>query len=152
MAIRNIVKEGDPILRKKCRDVINFDGRLHTLLDDMHETMTAADGVGLAGPQVGYLRKVFVIETEEDGYMEFINPVIEETLGSQTGQEGCLSIPGKWGMVKRPAVVKIKAKDRFGRDFEAVLKKLSARAVCHENDHLSGILFIDKVIKEEDGE
>lgn len=149
MAIRNIVKIGDDVLRKTCRSVEKFDERLHILLDDMKETMREAQGVGLAAPQVGMLKRVFVIETEDDGYIEFINPEILETLGKQVGQEGCLSVPERYGDVERPAIVKIKASDRYGKEFEMVLKKLGARAVCHENDHLDGVLYIDREIKPE---
>lgn len=149
MAIRNIVKIGDDVLRKKCRPIEKFDEKLHILLDDMKETMRKAEGVGLAAPQVGMLKRAFVIETEETGVIEFINPEILETLGKQVGQEGCLSVPERYGDVERPAIVKIKAFDRNGKEFEMVLKKLGARAVCHENDHLDGVLYIDKEIKTE---
>ena len=149
MAIRNIVKIGDDVLRKKCRIVEKFDEKLHILLDDMTETMRKAEGVGLAAPQVGILKRVFVIETEEAGVLEFINPEILETLGKQVGQEGCLSVPERYGDVERPAMVKVKAFDRYGKEFEMVLKKLAARAVCHENDHLDGVLYIDREIKTE---
>ena len=152
MAIRNIVKYGDNVLRKKCRTVEKFDEKLHTLLDDMYETMVEANGVGLAGPQVGILKRVFVIETEETGRLDFVNPELVETLGYQTGQESCLSIMEECGYVKRPAIVKVKAQDRNGKEFEMVLKKLAARAFCHENDHLDGVLFIDKMIKDYDGD
>lgn len=149
MAIRNIVKIGDDVLRKKCRPIEKFDEKLHILLDDMKETMRKAEGVGLAAPQVGMLKRAFVIETEETGVIEFINPEILETLGKQVGQEGCLSVPERYGDVERPAIVKIKAFDRNGKEFEMVLKKLGARAVCHENDHLDGVLYIDREIKAE---
>ena len=149
MAIRNIVKIGDDVLRKTCRKVEKFDEKLHILLDDMTETMRKAEGVGLAAPQVGILKRVFVIETEETGVLEFINPEILETLGKQVGQEGCLSVPERYGDVERPAMVKVKAFDRYGKEFEMVLKKLAARAVCHENDHLDGVLYIDREIKTE---
>ena len=148
MAIRNIVKLGDDTLRKRCKPVTKFDDKLHQLLDDMYETMTEANGVGLAAPQVGILRRIFIIETEETGLMEFINPEIVETHGKQTAQESCLSVMEQCGYVERPAVVKIKGNDRNGNEFEAVVKKLAARAVCHESDHLDGVLFIDKVIED----
>ncbi len=148
MAIRNVVKIGDDVLRKKCRPVEVFDAKLHLLLDDMYETMQAADGVGLAAPQVGILRRVFIIETEDTGLVECINPEILETLGKQTGEEGCLSVPGKSGVVERPAIVKFKAYDRNGEPFEMVVKKLAARAICHENDHLDGTLYVDKMTEE----
>lgn len=152
MAIRQIVKLGDEVLRKKCRPVEKFDEKLHTLLDDMYETMTEANGVGLAAPQVGMLKRVFIIETEETGLIECVNPEIVETLGFQTGQESCLSVMEQSGYVKRPAIVKVKAQDRNGKPFEVVVKKLAARAMCHENDHLDGTLFIDKVIEDYEGE
>ena len=152
MAIRNIVKIGEDVLRKECREVVNFDGRLHYLLDDMKETMRQAQGVGLAAPQVGILRKIFIIETEETGLVECVNPKILDVKGSQIAQEGCLSCPGEYGYVKRPAIVKFSAKDRFGKPFEMVVKGLAARAICHENDHLSGTLFIDKIIPDYEGE
>ncbi len=152
MAIRNIVKIGDEILRKKCRPVTVFDEKLHVLLDDMYQTMTAANGVGLAGPQVGILRRLFIIETEETGLIECINPEIVETLGKQTGEEGCLSVLGRVGIVERPAVVKFKAYDRNGKPFERVVSKLAARAICHENDHLDGKLFVDCMIEEVENE
>lgn len=148
MAIRQIVKRGDDVLTKKCREVTNFDSKLHSLLDDMRETLKEANGAGLAAPQVGILRRIFLIDTEETGVVECINPTIIDTLGSQTGQEGCLSVPDEWGYVKRPAVVKFKAFDRNGKEFEMVVNKLAARAVCHENDHLDGKLFVEKIIKD----
>ncbi len=148
MAIRNIVKIGDDVLRKKCRPVEVFDAKLHALLDDMAETMHEAEGVGLAAPQVGILRRVFVIETEETGLVECINPEILETVGKQTGEEGCLSVPGRSGVVERPAVVKFKAFNRNGEPFQMVVKKLAARAICHENDHLDGGLYVDKMTEE----
>lgn len=148
MAIRNIVKIGDEILRKTCRPVTQFDEKLHALLDDMYETMVDANGVGLAAPQVGILRRVFIIWTEETGLIECINPEILETLGKQTGEEGCLSVTGRSGIVERPAVVKFRAFDRNGNLFEKSVNKLAARAICHEYDHLDGTLFVDKMIEE----
>ena len=152
MAIRNIVKIGDDVLRKKCREVVNFDGRLHYLLDDMKDTMREANGVGLAAPQVGILRNICIIETEETGLVECVNPEILDTKGKQIGQEGCLSCPGEAGYVERPAIVKFKALDRFGKPYEMVVKGLGARAICHETDHLSGTLFVDKIIHGYEGE
>ena len=152
MAIRNIVKNGDDVLRKKCRDVINFDGRLHYLLDDMKDTMHNAQGVGLAAPQVGILRNVCIIETEETGLIECVNPKIIDTKGKHTDQEGCLSCPGESGYVERPAIVKFQALDRHGKPFEMVVKGLAARAICHETDHLVGTLFVDKIIPDYEGE
>lgn len=152
MAIRNIVKIGDEVLRKKSRDVINFDGRLHYLLDDMRDTMRDAQGVGLAAPQVGILRNVCIIETEETGLIECVNPEIVDVKGRQIAQEGCLSCPGEGGYVERPAIVKFKALDRNGNPFEMVVKGLAARAICHETDHLIGTLFVDKIIPDYEGE
>ena len=143
MAVRNILTEEDSTLRKKSREVTTFDDRLHTLLDDMRETMDEANGVGLAAPQVGILRRVVVVNVD-DLYIELINPVIVETSGEQTGAEGCLSLPGVCGTVTRPNYVKVKALDRFGCSFDVSGEGLLARAFCHEIDHLDGILFADK--------
>ena len=145
MAIRNILTEKDPTLRKKSRMVTEFDGRLHTLLDDMRETLIQADGVGLAAPQVGVLRRA-VIVLNGDICIELINPEIIKTEGEQTDPEGCLSVPGVCGTVKRPYCVKVRAQDRNGSFFEVGGEGLVARAFCHELDHLDGILFTDKVI------
>ena len=147
MALRTIVKEGDPVLTKHCRPVTGFDERLHTLLDDMTETLLDAGGVGLAGPQVGVLRRVVVIDLDEDGMLELINPEIIEQSGEQDGMEGCLSVPGRWGMVKRPNVVKVKAQDRNGDWFEAEGEALIARCFCHELEHLDGHLFTEKAYR-----
>ena len=147
MALRTIVKEGDPVLTKRCRPVTSFDERLHTLLDDMTETLLDAGGVGLAGPQVGVLRRVVVIDLDEDGMLELINPEIIEQSGEQDGLEGCLSVPGRWGMVKRPNVVKVKAQDRNGDWFEAEGEALIARCFCHELEHLDGHLFTEKAYR-----
>lgn len=147
MALRTIVKEGDPVLTKRCRPVTSFDERLHTLLDDMTETLLDAGGVGLAGPQVGVLRRVVVIDLDEDGMLELINPEIIEQSGEQDGMEGCLSVPGRWGMVKRPNVVKVKAQDRNGDWFEAEGEALIARCFCHELEHLDGHLFTEKAYR-----
>ena len=147
MALRTIVKEGDPVLTKHCRSVTSFDERLHTLLDDMTETLLDAGGVGLAGPQVGVLRRVVVIDLDEDGMLELINPEIIEQSGEQDGMEGCLSVPGRWGMVKRPNVVKVKAQDRNGDWFEAEGEALIARCFCHELEHLDGHLFTEKAYR-----
>ena len=144
MAIRNIVKEGDDVLRKNCRTVVDFNERLWTLLDDMAETMYDANGVGLAAPQVGVLRRVVVIDVG-DGLMELINPAIVKTAGMQEGSEGCLSSPGEYGVVRRPMKVRVKAQDRYGKVFEAEGTGLLARAFCHEIDHLHGILFTSHV-------
>jgi len=146
MAIRNIRKYGDEILRKKARDVTAFDDNLKTLLEDMAETMKDADGVGLAAPQVGILRKAVVIDVG-DGLIELINPEIIFEEGETVEVEGCLSIPGVNGEVARPQKVRVKARDRNGKKFEIEGEDMLARALCHEIDHLKGVLFIDKVIK-----
>lgn len=140
MALRNIVKEGDDILNKKCRPVQKFDKKLAILLEDMAETMRNANGVGLAAPQVGILRRVVVIDIGE-GLIELVNPKIIAFSGEQEGSEGCLSFPGQWGIVKRPNYVKVKAQDRNGEDFTIEGKELLARAFCHELDHLDGVVF-----------
>lgn len=147
MALRNIVKQGDDILTKKCREVTKFDERLHTLLDDMAETMKEANGVGIAGPQVGYLKRICVVMDVNDGdkIIDMVNPVIIETSGEQNGPEGCLSFPGIYGYVSRPDTVKIRAQDRNGNWFERVGTGLTARAFCHETEHLDGHVFTEKV-------
>lgn len=159
MALRNIVQKGDSVLEKPCRPVTNFDDRLHILLDDMRETLVKSSGVGLAAPQVGVLRRaVLVVETnvpegEEEYIVELINPEIVEQSGEQEGPEGCLSLPGIFGWVERPEHVKIKAQDRNGEWFEAEGDGLTARAFCHELDHLEGILFdtlADHIMSEEE--
>ncbi|MBD5113763.1 MAG: peptide deformylase [Ruminococcaceae bacterium] len=142
MAKRNIVKFGDEILRKKCREVTDFDDRLWVLLDDMYETMTAANGVGLAAPQVGILKRVVVIDVG-DGRIELINPVITAAKGKNRDKEGCLSSPNLWGYVERPAKVKVTAKNRYGKEIKLEGTDLLARAFCHEIDHLNGIIFTD---------
>ena len=142
MAKRNIVKFGDDILRKKCREVTDFDDRLWVLLDDMYETMTAANGVGLAAPQVGILKRVVVIDVG-DGKIELINPVITMAKGTQREKEGCLSSPDLWGYVERPAKVKVVARNRYGKEIKLDGTELLARAFCHEIDHLNGIIFTD---------
>lgn len=145
MAIRNIVKEGDSILRKTCRSVLQFDEKLAVLLDDMKETMYKAEGVGLAGPQVGILRRVCVVDIG-DGVYELVNPVIIEESGVQEGSEGCLSCPGESGVVRRAMNITVKAQDRNGNTFTVSGEGLLARAFQHEIDHLNGILYKDKVI------
>ncbi len=147
MALRNIVKIGDDVLRKKCRTQFTFDEKLHTILDDMAETMYAAEGVGLAAPQVGILRRFCVVDVG-DGLIELINPVIEHSEGEQIGDEGCLSLPGEYGKVKRPYTVTVHAQDRNGKNIKITAEGFKAKAFCHEIDHLDGILYIDKVIKE----
>ncbi len=146
MAIRNIYREGEEVLRKKCRAVTEFDQKLHTLLDDMAETMQKADGVGLAAPQVGILRRVVVIDVGE-GLIELVNPEIISQKGSQIDLEGCLSCPGEYGRVKRPNKVKVQAYDRHGKLFQIEGTELLARAFCHEIDHLEGIIFKDIAIE-----
>ncbi|MBO5378584.1 MAG: peptide deformylase [Ruminiclostridium sp.] len=142
MALRNIVKFGDDVLRKKCREVTAFDDKLWVLLDDMYETMNEANGVGLAAPQVGILRRVVVIDVGE-GPIELINPVITSVKGKQREVEGCLSSPGQWGYVVRPAKVKVTAMNRYGKEFKIEGTELLARALCHEIDHLNGVVFTD---------
>lgn len=144
MAKRNIVKLGDDVLRKVCRTQLTFDEKLHQTLDDMRETMYHAEGVGLAAPQVGILRRFCVIDVGE-GIIELINPVITEKEGSQTGSEGCLSIPNRYEEVTRPMKVTVRAQDRFGKNFTVSGEGLLARALCHEIDHLDGVLYIDRV-------
>ena len=146
MAIRNIRIEGDPILRKKSKTVEKIDERVLTLIEDMKETMYKADGVGIAAPQVGILKRVVVIDIG-DGLIELINPEIIETEGEYLDNEGCLSVPGECGDVLRPYRVKVRAQNRFGETVEIEGEELLARAFCHEIDHLDGILYVDKVIK-----
>lgn len=148
MALREILKFGDEALRKKCRPVTGFDERLGTLLDDLTETLLASEGVGLAAPQVGILRRVAVVNVRDDrGTIELVNPEIIEEEGTQTGNEGCLSAPNEFSPVERPFKVTVKAFDRHGNEFTVTGKELMARALCHELDHLDGILFIDHVKK-----
>ena len=142
MAIRKIVKLGDEALRKVCKKQEKFDLRLWLLLKDMADTMYKAEGVGLAGPQVGILRRVVVIDVG-DGLVELINPVIVERSGEQCGREGCLSLPGKYGLVKRPNVASVRAQDRNGNWYEAEGEELIARCFCHELDHLDGIVYTE---------
>lgn len=146
MALRNIVTEGDDILLKKCRPVEKFDKKLWDLLDDMAETLYDSGGVGLAGPQVGVMRRVCIIDIGE-GLIEFINPQIIKTEGKHQVVEGCLSSPGEYGIVERPIKVKAKAFDRDGNEFEVEGEELFAQAMCHEFDHLDGVLFKSKVIR-----
>lgn len=143
MAKLRILQVGEETLRMKCDEVASFDLNLSTLLNDMKETLKDAKGAGLAAPQVGVTKRVFVVDVDE-GYFEFINPVILGTSGSQYGVEGCLSVKGKWGDVKRPRKVTVKAFDRYGKPFKIVAKDFFAKAICHEYDHLDGILYIDK--------
>ncbi len=143
MALRKIVTIGDDILYKKSRLVENFDEKLGQLLDDMAETMYAANGVGLAAVQIGILKRVVVVDVGE-GLYELVNPEIVSSDGVQTGQEGCLSVPGKWGNVDRPLYVTVKAQDRDGNFHEYKVSEFTARAFCHEIDHLDGTLFISR--------
>ena len=149
MAKRTILELGDDALRTVCREQKKFDERLHILLDDMLETMYAADGVGLAAPQIGILRRVVVIDVGE-GPVELINPEITSASGTQCGREGCLSLPGQSAPVERPYYVKAKAMDREGNEFIIEGEELMARALCHEIDHLDGILYIDKALPREE--
>lgn len=149
MAIRNIVQLGDEVLRKKSFPVTDFGEKTYQLLDDMRETMIKANGCGLAAPQVGVLRRIFVIEVDGK-YFECINPEIVSTKGSQVGEEGCLSVKGKFGIVERPNFVTLKAFDRYGKQFTVKGEGLLARAICHENDHLDGIVYVDKATNVEE--
>lgn len=144
MAIRNIVKIGDDVLRKKCRTQLEFDEKLAMILDDMADTMYKAEGVGLAAPQIGILRRFCVIDVG-DGLLELVNPVITEKSGSQIDNEGCLSIPDRFEQVERPMKVTVRAQDRNGNNIVIKAEGFKARALCHEIDHLDGILYIDKI-------
>ena len=144
MALRNIVERGDPCLNKVCRPVTAFNSRLHTLLDDMRQTLIDSEGVGLAAPQVGILRRVVLVDNGEE-ILELINPTILETDGEQEGAEGCLSVPGRYGWVKRPYYAKVRAQDRNGNWFEVDGEELTARCFCHELDHLDGIIYTEKM-------
>lgn len=164
MAIRPIITQEDPVLSKVCHTVTKFDDRLADLLDDMRETLTQANGVGLAAPQVGILRRVVLVVNAEGEMLELVNPEILEQKGEQEGLEGCLSVPGLWGYVKRPEWVKVKAQDRKGNWFEVEGEGLTARCFCHELAHLDGHLYtelcdklytnedLDKMFEEEEGE
>ena len=145
MAKLKILKVGDETLRKVSRPVDTVTPRIRTLLDDMIETMRAANGVGLAAPQVGVLRRIVVIETEEDGVIELINPKIIAFSGEQESEEGCLSVPGRWGITRRPMHVTVRAMDRNGKTFDKTGSGLLAKAFCHEIDHLDGKLYIDRL-------
>ncbi|MBS6456453.1 MAG: peptide deformylase [Firmicutes bacterium] len=143
MALRRIVLQGEDCLTKVCRPVTDFDNRLHILLNDMADTLLDSGGVGLAAPQVGILRRVCVVQNENDEIIELINPEIIYTQGEQTGLEGCLSVPGKFGVVTRPEVVRVRAQDRDGNVFEVEDSDLTARCFCHEIEHLDGHLFVE---------
>ena len=142
MGLRKIMTVKEPCLHKVCRPEEKFDGKLHRLLDDMKETLAEANGVGLAAPQVGILRRVVVVDTGED-MLELVNPELLETSGEQVGSEGCLSVPGKYGIVKRPNYAKVRAYDRDGNEFEVEGEELMARCFCHELDHLDGIVYTE---------
>ena len=146
MAIRQIRKKDDEILYKKCKTVEKFDNKLAILLDDMYDTMRERDGVGLAAPQVGILKRVVVIDIGE-GKIELVNPTIIKEEGLQSGNEGCLSVPGVFGIVERPNKVTVKAQDRNGNEITVTGEELLARALCHECEHLEGKLFLDRVIE-----
>ena len=142
MGIRKILTDKDPALHKTCREIEKFDRRLHKLLDDMRDTLEEANGVGLAAPQVGILRRVVIVDTGEE-ILELVNPTLVETDGEQEGPEGCLSVPGKYGLVKRPYYAKVRAQDRYGEWYEAEAEELIARCFCHELDHLDGIVYTE---------
>lgn len=143
MALRTILTDNDPSLHKVCRPVTNFDGRLHDLLDDLKETLAQANGAGLAAPQVGILRRVVIVVDDQENMLELVNPEIIAQEGEQEGLEGCLSVPGRWGVVKRPQKVKVRAQDRNGQFFEAEGEDIVARCFCHEVEHLDGHLFTE---------
>ena len=152
MALRKILTDAEPALHKTCKPVTAFDEKLHTLLDDMRETLIESGGVGLAAPQVGILRRVVLVDVEEE-ILELINPTMVETDGEQIGAEGCLSVPGKYGLVKRPYYAKVRAQDRDGNWYEAEGEELIARCFCHELDHLDGILYtqiMERFLSEEE--
>lgn len=140
MGLRKILTDKDPALHKVCRPVTEFDGKLHKLLDDMRETLIDSNGVGLAAPQVGILRRVVLVDVGDE-ILELVNPELLETDGEQEGAEGCLSVPGKYGLVKRPYWAKVRAQNRDGNWYEAEGEELIARCFCHEIDHLDGILY-----------
>ena len=142
MGMRKILTDKEPALHKVCKPVEKFDSKLHKLLDDMAETLAEANGVGLAAPQVGILRRVVIVDTGEE-ILELVNPTMLETSGEQVGAEGCLSVPGKYGLVKRPNYAKVRAQDRDGNWFEAEGEALIARCFCHELDHLDGIVYTE---------
>ena len=147
MGLRKILTDAEPALHKVCKKVENFDSKLFKLLDDMRDTLIESGGVGLAAPQVGILRRVVLVDVgeEDNEVVEFINPELIETDGEQYGPEGCLSVPGKYGLVKRPYYAKVRAQDRNGNWFEAEGEELIARCFCHELDHLEGIVYTEKM-------
>lgn len=145
MSLRKILYEGDPVLEKTCRPVEKFDRKLHFLLDDLRETLEDANGAGLAAPQVGILRRAVIVVDENEKMVELVNPVLVETSGEQTGWEGCLSVPGMYGQVKRPNYARVRAQDRHGTFFEIEGTELVARCLCHELEHLDGHLYTEHV-------
>ena len=145
MALREIITEGDPVLGKVCHPVEKFDGKLHNLIDDMRETLLDSNGVGLAAPQIGILRRVVLVMDENEEIIELVNPTIIAQEGEQTGFEGCLSVPGLYGQVTRPMKATVRAQDRNGKWFEVSGEELTARCFCHELEHLDGHLFIERV-------
>ncbi len=152
MGIRKILTDKEPSLHKVCKEVTVFDKKLHKLLDDMADTLEEANGVGLAAPQVGILRRVVVVDVGDE-ILELVNPTLVETSGEQIGAEGCLSVPGRYGLVKRPNFAKVRAQDRNGEWFEAEAEELIARCFCHELDHLDGIVYtqvMDRFLTEEE--
>lgn len=152
MGLRKILTDKDPALHKVCKPMVNFDDRLFRLLADMKDTLIDSGGVGLAAPQVGILRRVVLVDTGDE-ILELINPTIIETDGEQEGPEGCLSVPGKYGLVKRPYYAKVRAQDRHGNWFEAEGEELIARCFCHELDHLDGIVYtqvMERFLSEEE--
>ena len=152
MGLRKILTDKDPALHKVCKSVEKFDEKLHKLLEDMTDTLIDSQGVGLAAPQVGILRRVVLVDTGEE-ILELVNPVMLETDGEQEGPEGCLSVPGKYGLVKRPYIAKVKAQDRYGEWYEAEGEELIARCFCHELDHLDGIVYtqvMERFLSEEE--
>ena len=152
MGLRRILTDKEPALHKACKPVVNFDARLHKLLDDMRETLEDSGGVGLAAPQIGILRRVVLVDNGEE-ILELVNPTMVETDGEQVGPEGCLSVPGRYGLVKRPYYAKVRAQDRDGNWYEAEGEELIARCFCHELDHLDGIIYtevMDRFLTEEE--
>lgn len=143
MAIREILTDSDPVLHKKCHTVTQFDQKLATLIDDMKDTLVSANGAGLAAPQIGILRRIVIVVDETDEMLELVNPEIIAQSGEQDGLEGCLSVPGLWGYVKRPMYAKVRAQDRSGNWFEAEGTEIVARCFCHEIEHLEGHVFTE---------
>ena len=145
MALRNIIKEGNPLLREKCKEVTEFDDKLGELIDDMIDTMFKANGVGLAAPQIAVLKRIAVVSVDGETIYEMVNPVITATTGSQLSNEGCLSVPDRYGVVERPKKVVVEYYDRHGYKYKVKASGFLATAFCHEIDHLDGVLYIDKV-------